>query len=61
MGEDKDLEDHYPAEQHGGKEVPLRMIIPVVIAAAMVVLLGIGNSFIVNDVLKITVMEVSLG
>ncbi|MBQ4650297.1 MAG: monovalent cation/H+ antiporter subunit D family protein [Firmicutes bacterium] len=61
MGEEKQLEDHYPAAEHGRKEVPLRMIIPVVIAAVMVVLLGLGNTFIVNNVLEITVMEVFLG
>ena len=61
MGEDKNLHDKYPAENHGGKEVPLRMLIPVFITAAMVVLLGLGNAFIVNNVLEITVMEVFLG
>lgn len=61
MGEDKGLKDKYPAEEHGEKEVPLRMLIPLFIAAAMVLLLGLGNSFIVNNVLEITVMEVFLG
>ena len=39
-------------------EVPLRMLIPIGIAALMVIVLGLGNSFIVNGILKTTVMEV---
>ena len=61
MWEDKHLEDKYPAAEHGGREVPLRILIPVFIAGVMVVLLGLGNSFIVNNILEITVMEVFLG
>ena len=61
MWEDKHPEDKYPAAEHGGKEVPLRILLPVLIAGVMVVLLGLGNSFIVNNILEITVMEVFLG
>ena len=42
----------------GKFEVPLRMLIPIVIAAAMVIALGLGNSFIVNGILKTAVMGV---
>ena len=42
----------------GKFEVPLRMLIPIVIAAAMVIVLGLGNSFIVNGILKTAVMGV---
>ena len=41
-----------------GFEVPLRMLIPIGIAALMVIALGLGNSFIVNGILKTTVMGV---
>ena len=41
-----------------GFEVPLRMLIPIGIAALMVIVLGLGNSFIVNGILKTTVMGV---
>ncbi len=39
-------------------EVPLSMLIPVLTAALMVIALGLGNSFIVNGVLRNTVMGV---
>ena len=41
-----------------GLEVPLRMLIPIGSAALMVIALGLGNSFIVNGILKTTVMGV---
>lgn len=41
-----------------GIEVPLRMLIPIGFAALMVIALGLGNSFIVNGILKTTVMGV---
>ena len=41
-----------------GFEVPMRMLIPIGIAALMVIVLGLGNSFIVNGILKTTIMEV---
>ena len=47
-----------PEAKREKTEVPLRMLIPVGIAALMVIALGLGNSFIVNGILKTTVMEV---
>ena len=47
-----------PDDMPGKLEVPMCMLIPIIIAAAMVISLGLGNSFIVNGILKTTVMEV---
>ena len=47
-----------PDDMPGKLEVPMCMLIPIIIAAAMVIALGLGNSFIVNGILKTTVMEV---
>lgn len=47
-----------PEAKREKPEVPLRMLIPVGIAALMVIALGLGNSFIVNGILKTTVMGV---
>lgn len=47
-----------PEAKREKPEVPLRMLIPVGIAALMVIALGMGNSFIVNGILKTTVMGV---
>ena len=47
-----------PEAKREKTEVPLRMLIPVGIAALMVIALGLGNSFIVNGILKTTVMGV---
>jgi len=60
MNGDAELEDHYPAAEHGGKEVPLRMMIPLLMAATIIILLGLGNSFVVG-MLENTVLEVFLG
>lgn len=53
MGEDKCLHDNCP-----GREAPLRMLIPMCIAAAAIIALGLGNTFIIDKVLKISVMGV---
>ena len=34
------------------------MLIPIVSAALMIIALGLGNSFIVNGILRTTIMEV---
>ena len=47
-----------PEAKREKPEVPLRMLIPIGIAALMVIALGLGNSFIVNGILKTTVMGV---
>lgn len=47
-----------PEAKRAKPEVPLRMLIPIGIAALMVIALGLGNSFIVNGILKTTVMGV---
>ena len=47
-----------PEAKREKPEEPLRMLIPVGIAALMVIALGLGNSFIVNGILKTTVMGV---
>lgn len=47
-----------PEAKRAKPEVPLRMLIPIGIAALMVIALGMGNSFIVNGILKTTVMGV---
>ena len=54
MGE-KTVKEH---DNMPGPEVPWRMLIPIGIAALMVIALGLGNSFIVNGILKTTVMGV---
>ena len=41
-------------------ELPWQMIIVMLICVAMIILLGLGNSFIVNNILSTTVMEVLL-
>ena len=64
MGEKTVSEPAAPEEYYGygkltGKtEVPLRMLIPIVSAALMIIALGLGNSFIVNGILRTTIMEV---
>ena len=64
MGEKTVSEPAAPEEYYGygkltGKtEVPLRMLIPIVSAALMIIALGLGNSFIVNGILRTTIMGV---
>ena len=54
------MEDRYPAAEHGGKELPLCIMIPLLMAAAMIIALGLGNSLVVDFIEK-TVLEVFLG
>lgn len=60
MGEKTVTEPEMDAYEgtESGLEVPLRMLIPIGIAALMVIALGLGNSFIVNGILKTAVMGV---
>ena len=55
---DKTATSAVPEAKRAKPEVPLRMLIPIGIAALMVIALGLGNSFIVNGILKTTVMGV---
>ena len=41
-------------------ELPWQMILPLLVCAVAIIAIGLGNSFIVNNILSTTVMEVLL-
>ena len=59
MGEFKAIGTDNPVK--GKFEVPWQLIIPMCIVIVAIVTLGLFNSFIINKVLKLTVLEVFLG